>query len=151
MAKNRRIKCKRELNYANASRVSVASGILNNDPDISGKWTKERGVKDLKARNPNRLVNLRVYNGVIRVVYIRPRYPHQIKSPTDTATRVSYVSTRVFMVASDNYHNAVSTQCSITMARQRTIQRLPFQKRCCIFRYSLILVIHVITKPLSDN
>lgn len=58
----------RELNYANASRVSVASGILNNDPDISRVDEGGKRVKDLKARKRESTRKSTIHNGG---VYIR--------------------------------------------------------------------------------
>lgn len=58
----------RELNYANASRVSVASGILNNDPDISRVDEEGKRVKDLKARKRESTRKSTIHNGG---VYIR--------------------------------------------------------------------------------
>lgn len=82
----------RALNYANASRVSVASGILNNDPDIS-KVDEGKGVKDPKARKHESTRKSTIYNGVYtQRPYIRPRYPrrlsHELPATRSPRTRV---------------------------------------------------------------
>lgn len=113
--------------------IKQRSGYIRKvDEGKRGKGSKS--TKPESTRKSTTECTTALYAGYIP----RPRYPHQIKSPTDTATRVSYVKHaciygRFRQLPPRFQHNARSPM----MAHQR-ILRLPFQKRCCIFRYSLI-------------